>query len=151
MKISLEQIKKLREETGAPIMECRLALEKYEGDEKKAKEWLRAKGLEKADKKSEREVKAGRIESYTHLDGKIGVLVEVLCETDFVARNKDFKDFVHELALQVAAMAPKNVEELLKQPWIRDESKKISDLVKEKIAQFGENIVIKRFERFALF
>lgn len=150
MKISIDQVKKLRKETGAPIMECRTALEKYEGDEKKAKEWLKAKGLEKAEKKSQRKVGAGLVEAYTHTDGKIGVLIEVLCETDFVARNTDFKNFVHELALQVAAMEPKNIDELLGQPWIRDETKKISDLVKEKIAQFGENIKISRFERFVL-
>ncbi len=149
-KITIDQVKKLREETGAPIMECRIALEKYEGSEKKAKEWLKAKGLEKADKKSQRKVGAGLVEAYTHTDGKIGVLVEVLCETDFVARNEDFKNFVHELALQVAAMNPKNIEELLEQSWIRDETKKISDLLKEKIAQFGENIKISRLERFVL-
>ena len=150
MKISIDQVKKLRKETGAPIMECRTALEKYEGDGKKAKEWLKAKGLEKAEKKSQRKVGAGLVEAYTHTDGKIGVLIEVLCETDFVARNQDFKNFAHELALQVASMNPKNIDELLSQPWIRDETKKISDLVKEKIAQFGENIKISRFERFEL-
>lgn len=150
MKVSVDQVKKLRAQTGAPIMECRVALEKYEGDEKKAKEWLKAKGLEKAEKKSQRKVGAGLVEAYTHTDGKIGVLIEVLCETDFVARNQDFKNFAHELALQVASMNPKNIDELLSQPWIRDETKKISDLVKEKIAQFGENIKISRFERFAL-
>lgn len=127
-----------------------MALEKYEGDEKKAKEWLKAKGLEKAEKKLQRKVGAGLVEAYTHTDGKIGVLIEVLCETDFVSRNPDFKNFVHELALQVASMNPENVEKLLEQPWIRDETKKISDLVKEKIAQFGENIIIHQFERFAL-
>ena len=150
MKVSVDQVKKLRAQTGAPIMECRTALEKYEGDEKKAKEWLKAKGLEKAEKKSQRKVKAGLIEAYTHTDGKIGSLVEVCCETDFVSRNPDFKNFVHELALQVAAMNPKNIEELLEQPWIRDETKKISDLVKENVAKFGENIVIRKFERFVL-
>lgn len=150
MKITIDQVKNLREKTGAPIMECRIALEKYGGDEKKAKDWLKAKGLEKAEKKSQRKVGAGLVEAYTHMDGKIGSLIEVLCETDFVSRNPDFKNFVHELALQVAAMNPKNIKELLEQPWIRDETKKISDLVKEKIAQFGENIKISRFERFAL-
>lgn len=150
MKISISQVKKLREQTGAPIMECRVALRQAQGKLDMAKEILRKKGLEKADKKSQRKVGAGLVEAYTHTDGKIGVLVEVLCETDFVSRNPDFKNFVHELALQVAAMNPKNVDELLSQPWIRDETKKVSDLVKEKIAQFGENIKISRLERFAL-
>ncbi len=149
-KITLDQIKKLREQTSAPIMECRIALEKYEGDEKKAIEWLRAKGLERADKKASREVKAGLVESYTHTTGKVGVLVEVACETDFVARNEQFRNLCHELVLQIASMEPKNVKELLGQEYIRDPQKKVGDLVKETIGKLGENIVIRRFERFEL-
>ncbi|MFZ5366222.1 MAG: translation elongation factor Ts [Patescibacteria group bacterium] len=149
-RITIDQIKQLRAQTGAPIMECRTALEKYEGDEKKAQEWIRAKGLEKADKKAQRKVKSGLIEAYTHTDGRIGVLVEVGCETDFVSRNEEFKNFVHELCLQVAAMNPESVDELLKQPWIRDETKTIEGLVKETISRMGENIKINRFQRFEL-
>ncbi len=149
-KVNIEQIKKLREETGAGVMECKTALEECQGDEEKAKIWLKERGLEKADKKAQREVKAGLVSAYTHTDGKVGVLVEVFCETDFVARNEEFKHFAHELTLQVAAMAPKDTAELLEQPWIRDEARKIGDLLKEKIAQFGENIVIGRIFRFKL-
>lgn len=149
-KITTEQIKKLREETGAPVMECRQALEVSSGDEKKAKEYLRVKGVERAEKKSAREVKAGLVEAYTHAGGKIGVLVEVLCETDFVARNSEFKNLVHELALQVAAMNPVSVEELLEQEWIRDPSKKVGDLIKEAIGKIGENIKVSRISRIAL-
>jgi elongation factor Ts len=150
MKISMEEIKKLREETEAPVVECRAALENANGDMAKAKEWLKAKGLERAAKKGEREVKAGLVETYSHGAGRVGVLVEVACETDFVSRNEDFKTLAHELCLQVASMNPKDVEELLAQPWIRDDKQTIGDLVKEKIAKFGENIIVKRIARFEL-
>lgn len=150
MAIILDQIKKLREITGAPVLECRQALEECGGDERKAVEWLRQKGMDRAEKKASREVKAGLIESYAHATGKVGVLVEVACETDFVARNEEFKNFAHELALQIASMAPKTVEELLKQEYIREPEKKIGDLLKETIGKIGENIVIRRFERFEL-
>jgi elongation factor Ts len=148
--ITVESIKQLREQTGAPVMECRTALEESGGDIKKAAEILKKKGIERAEKKGARETKAGLIETYTHLDGRIGVMVEVFCETDFVARNDEFKKLVHELALQVASMDPKNVEALLKQPWIRDESETVGDLVKETIGKLGENIKISRFQRFEL-
>lgn len=149
-KISMDQIKKLREETEAPVVECRAALENANGDMIKAKEWLKAKGLERAAKKGEREVKAGLVESYTHNGGKVGVLVEICCETDFVSRTEEFASLAHELCLQVASMNPKDVKELLIQPWIRDDKQTIGDLVKEKIAKFGENIIVRRIIRFQL-
>lgn len=148
--ITIEQIKKLRIATDMPVIDCRQALEEAQGDEEKALEFLKAKGAARAEKKAEREVKSGIIESYSHATGKIGVLVEVACETDFVARNEDFKTLCHELALQIASMAPKDVEELLKQDYIRDNSKKVSDLLKETIGKIGENIKIQRFVRFEL-
>ena len=148
--LKIDQIKELREQTGAPVLECRTALEECGGDEGKAIEWLRQKGMDRAEKKASREVKAGLVEAYTHATGKVGVLVEVACETDFVARNEQFKNFCHELALQIASMAPKNVAELLEQEYIREPDKKVGDLLKETIGKIGENIIIQRFERFEL-
>lgn len=148
--ITTEQIKKLREKTQAPVMECRTALREAQGKPEKALEILRKKGLERADKKASREVKAGLVESYTHTNGRVGVLVELLCETDFVARNEEFKKLAHELCLQVASMAPKNIEDLLAQEYIREPQKRVQDLLKETIGKLGENIVIRRFERFEL-
>ena len=148
--ISLDQIKKLRAKTKAGVMDCRQALEESQGDIVKAEKWLREKGLKTAAKKEGRQTKQGRIEVYSHGEGKIVGLVELLCETDFVARTQDFKDLAHELAMQVAAMEPKDKEELLKQPWIRDEAKTIEELVKELIAKTGENIKIGQIARFEL-
>lgn len=148
--VDIELLKKLRNETMAGIADCRKALEETKGDYEKAKKWIREKGLEKAAKKSDRETSQGLIESYIHQNGRVGALVEVLCETDFVARTDVFKSLVHEICMQAAAMNPKDVSELLKQEYIRDNSKTIEVLVKEAIAKLGENIVIKRFERFEI-
>lgn len=150
MKITTDQIKALREKTGAGILECRKSLEAAGGDEKKALEALKKKGLEIAEKKQERETKQGIMEAYSHNGGKVVSVVELLCETDFVARNEEFKTLAHEIAMQVAAMQPKNVEELLKQPYIRDVSKTIDDLVKEVIGKMRENLKINRIARFEL-
>lgn len=150
MKITIEQIKSLRAKTGAGIMESRTALEQTGGDEKKAYEILRQKGMEVAEKKKERETKQGVIECYSHAGGKIVAVVEVLCETDFVARNEEFKKLAHEVAMQVSAMNPKSVEELLDQEYIRDASKKIKDLLNELIGKIRENIKINRIARFEL-
>ena len=150
MAITIDQIKSLREKTGAGIMESRRALEQTNGDEKKALEILKQKGLEVAAKKQERETKQGLIETYSHSGGKVVSIVELLCETDFVARNEDFKALAHELAMQVAAMNPKSVEELVGQEYIRDSSKKISDLLNDIISKIRENIKIGRIARFEL-
>ncbi len=107
------------------------------------------KGIDKALSKADRQVKAGMVDVYSHA-GKVGVLVELLCETDFVAKTVEFKNLAHELGMQVAAMNPKDVDSLLKQEYIRDASKTIGDLVKETIAKVGENIVVKRFIRYEL-
>lgn len=147
--MSIEDIKKLREETGAGIADCREALKEADGDLKKAKELLKKKGLDKASSKAAREVKSGLVETYSH-GGKVGVLVEVLCETDFVARTEDFKNLAHELTLQIASMNPASVEELLSQEYIRDNSLTIDQLIKGVIGKLGENIQIGRFERIAL-
>jgi len=148
--ISLEQIQKLREVCGAGVMECRNALNETGGDEKKALEVLKKKGRDIAEKKKEREVKSGLIEAYSHAGGKVVAVVELLCETDFVARNEQFKALAHELAMQVAAMKPKDVEELLKQEYIREATKTVGDLLNELIGKIKENIQVGRIARFEL-
>lgn len=146
MKITAQQIKDLREKTQAGFSDCKNALEEASGDMKKAEEILRKKGFERAAKKADRETKAGIVESYVH-GGRIGVLVSLLCETDFVARTDEFKHLAHEIALQVSSMNPKDVKSLLSQEYIRDSSKTIEELVKETIAKLGENIQIGEFKR----
>ncbi len=149
MEITLDQIKKLRELTGAGIADCKEALSASKGDLEKAKEYLKQKGFDKAAKKTDREVGAGIVEVYSH-GGKVGVLVELMCETDFVAKTEDFKNLAHELALQIASMKPESVEDLLKQEYIRDGSQTIEQLIKSVIGKLGENIQVGRFERIAL-
>jgi len=162
--ITKDQIASLREATGAGIMDCKRALEETSGDAEQAKRILREKGLASAAKKTGREARQGLVDAYIHAGGRVGVLVEVNCETDFVARTDQFRTLVREIAMQVAAMNPQRVgnEEssdgqseddsppLLRQAWIRDPGKTIQDLVTEGIAQLGENIVIRRFARFEL-
>jgi len=148
--INVDQIKKLRSQIGAGIADIKQALEEAGGDEKKAKAILRQKGLDKAAKKAERETGAGVVEAYIHANKQSGTIIVLTCETDFVARNDDFQKLAHEIAMQVCAMSPKDVKSLLEQPWIRDESKKIGDLVKEAIAKFGENIKIKEIKKFQI-
>ena len=150
MPVDITLLKRLREETQVSIADCRKALEETNGNFEKAKEWLAKHGFEKAAKKSDRETSQGLIESYVHQNGRVGVMVEILCETDFVARTDEFKKLAHEVAMQVAAMSPKDVDTLLKQEYIRDGSKTIEGLIKESIAKTGENIVVKRFSRLEL-
>jgi elongation factor Ts len=150
MVIDIKQIKKLRDETQASIADCRLVLEEAKGNYEKAVELLKKKGIERAEKKATRETAQGLIESYIHQNGKVGVLVKVLCETDFVARTDDFKHLIHEIAMQITAMNPKNVDALLKQEYIRDGSITIENLIKQTIGKLGENIVVKEFTRFEI-
>ncbi|MEK7129509.1 MAG: translation elongation factor Ts [Patescibacteria group bacterium] len=150
MNISLDQLKKLREETGAGVSDCRQALEDAGGDLKKAKKLIRQRSVEKAAKKADREASQGIIESYVHATGTVGVLVELRCETDFVARTDDFKTLAHELALQIAAMKPKTVKELLAGSYIRDASITIEVVIKQTIAKVGENITVARFTRMEM-
>src|SRR3989344_2923701 len=150
MKISIGEVKKLREKTGAGIADCRKALQESGSDFKKAEELLKSRGAQIASKKADRATGQGLVETYIHMGGKVGTMVEVNCETDFVAKTEEFKNLAHEVAMQVAAMDPKDVEELSKQEYIRDSSKTIDDLVKEVIAKVGENIKISRFIRFEL-
>lgn len=148
MTITADQIKKLREKTGAGIMDCRKALEESKGDQKKAEELLQSWGIEKAGKKEGRETKQGVVSSYIHANGTVGALVELYCETDFVARTEDFNNLAHEICMQVAAMNPESISELEKQPYIRDNKLNVSELVKKTIAKLGENIKIGRIARF---
>jgi elongation factor Ts len=148
--VNLELLKKLRTETGISLADCRKALEATDNDYKKALEWLNKHGIEKAEKKSDRSTSQGLIESYMHQTGRVGTIIEVLCETDFVARTNEFKQLVKEIAMHITAMKPKDVEALLKQEYVRDPSKTIETLVKETIAKTGENIVVKRFHRFEI-
>ncbi|AMM41901.1 elongation factor Ts [Candidatus Desulfofervidus auxilii] len=195
MTITTAQIKELRERTGAGIMDCKKALEKAQGNLEKAIDELRKKGLAKAKKRAGRTAKEGLVHAYIHAGGKIGVLVEVNCETDFVARTEAFQNFVKEIAMQIAAtnplvvnkeeLSPKIIERekeiyhqqaiasgkpekiidrivegklqkffeeacLIEQPYIRDPSIKIKDLLNELVAKTGEKIVVRRFVRFQL-
>lgn len=150
MKANAQDIKKLREMTSAGFADCKSALEETNGDLKKAEELLKKKGIAKAAKKGDRATGSGLVETYVHLNGKIGVVLSVLCETDFVARTDEFKHLAHEIAMQIAAMNPENNEKLLKQEYIRDGSKTIEDLVKENIAKLGENIQIGNFSRIEI-
>ena len=150
MKVSVDLIRKLREETGAPVIRVKKVLEEFKGDEKKALVVLKKEGFEKAAKREGRETGQGKVFAYTHHTGRVACLVELLCETDFVARNELFTDLGKSLALQVASMKPKNVKDLLGQEFIKDPSKKISDLVREVIAKTGENIKIGKVERIEI-
>jgi elongation factor Ts len=165
LQISTATIKDLREKTGAGVMDCKKALTDAQGDIEKAIEILNQRGVSLARKKAERVAEQGIIEAYVHPGGKIGVLVEVNCETDFVARTDEFKELAHNLALQAASMCPKCVSPdemsegsdedpsaacLLLQPYIKDPNKTIQDIVTEAIAKVGENIKIRRFIRYEL-
>ena len=146
-KINVELIKKLREETGAPIVRVKEVLEAFEGDEGKALEVLRKEGFEKAEKRVDRETGQGKIFTYSHHTGKIVAVVELLCETDFVAKNELFETLGKDIAMQAASMGEENIKE---QEFIKDPSKRISDLVKGVIAKTGENVRIGRVIRVEL-
>lgn len=195
MKITADMIKALRAETNAGVLDCRKALEESNGDFQKAVEWLREKGMATAANRSDREASNGTIEIYSHGGGRVGVMVEVNCETDFVARSEQFRTLAHEIALQIAANSPRYVraedipaaelqsekdkaqarekEEgksaadiekvvegyiskyqdevcLLRQPYIRDDSMTVEKLIMQNVAAIGENVVVRRFQRWEL-
>lgn len=195
MAITTDMIKELREATGAGILDCRKALEQANGDMKAAVDFLREKGLATAAKRSGRMAAEGVVEMYSHGNGRVGVMVEVNCETDFVGRSEEFRTFAHEVALQIAATSPLYIKEedipasvleheesiakarakeegkpeniipkivegymnkfkdevvLMRQPYIRDESVTIAAMLNQKIAATGENIIVRRFARYAL-
>lgn len=145
---NIKEIKKLREETGAGVLEVKTALEKHKGDYKKAKEELMKKAAKKAEKKAGRTAGDGLVHSYIHAGGKVGSLVWIACETDFVAKTEDFKKLCNEIAMQICTESYKDVKELEKSEYMRDPSKKIIDLVNEVTAKVGEKIVIKDFAKF---
>jgi len=162
--ITLDRIKELRERTGAGVMDCKRALEKCGGDLDQAQAILAEQGVASAAKKASRETAQGLIESYIHA-GRIGAVVEVNCETDFVARTEEFKDLAHNIAMQIVAANPQVVSEdqlpeghaglpteavLLLQPYIKDPSKSVRQLINETIGKTGENIQVRRFARFEL-
>jgi len=193
--VTIDKIKQIREETGVSVAECKKALEETKVDVNTAKEILRKWGKTLAGKKAEREVKAGIVESYIHPNKKVGVILDIRCESDFVARNEEFRKLAHEICLQIAALKPSFVREedipeeilekekeiyqeqskgadkpkqiivqiiegklkkykeevsLFSQPWIRDETKTIKDLVEEYIGKLGENIIIEKFNRYEI-
>jgi len=151
MAISIEQIKQLREETGAGVLDCRKALETYGGDFEKAKEYLREKGLAKAAKRADRVTAEGMLELYSHGNGRVGVMVEVNCETDFVARSESFRKFAHEVALQIAAGAPKYIRvEDVPPEVLEQEGEKARNLarVEGKPEKVIERIVEGKLEKF---
>lgn len=172
--VAVDEIKSLRETTGAGVMECKRALAECQGDATQAVKWLQEKGLGKAADKSGRDASEGLVEAYIHNAGRLGVLVEINCETDFVARNEQFKEFAHSIAMHIAAAGPAFVSEkdvpadlldgleeaekktflkekvLLNQGFIRDESTPVGQILTDMITKTGENIVIRRFARFGL-
>jgi elongation factor Ts len=195
MEITTEMIKELRAATGAGMLDCRKALQEADGDYQKAVDFLREKGMATAAKRADRDASNGAVELYSHGGGRVGVMVEVNCETDFVARSEQFRNLAHEIALQIAAGAPRYVREeeipqtvldheaeiarartkeegkpdavaekivagrlekfkdevvLLRQAYIRDENVKVEQLVMQNIAAIGENVIIRRFQRWEL-
>lgn len=149
-KIDIITIKKLRDETQAPILEIKKALEKANGDFQKARLELKKWSNEKAAKKKGEATFQGIVEAYVHAGGTVGSLIVLTCQTDFVARTADFKNLAHELAMQVASMNPKDEKDLLSQTYIRDSKKTIKALVDETIAKLGENIIVKKITRFSI-
>lgn len=195
MEITTEMIKQLRAATSAPMLDCRKALQEANGDFDKAVDWLREKGMATAAKRSDRDASNGVVELYSHGNGRVGVMVEINCETDFVARNEQFRTLAHEIALQIAASSPRyiTVEEipaseleheaeiararakeegkpdnvlekivegriekfkdevcLMRQAYIRDESITIEKLILQNVAAIGENVIVRRFQRWEL-
>lgn len=150
MAVTMDQIKQLREATGAGVMDAKKALEESNGDMAKAKEWIRQKGLARAEKKSaERDATEGIVVTYVHMN-RVGAMVELSCETDFVARNDEFQNLGREVAMQVASMAPESVEELMDMQYNRNPKITIAELVKELSGKIGEKMEVKRFVRYAV-
>jgi len=146
----LDKIKHLREVTGVSVMICKKALEEAGGDEAKALEILREKAGDIAIKKSKREAKQGVVAAYIHSNKKLGVLVELRCETDFVAKNKDFQEVAHNIAMHIAASEPGSISALLSQQYIKNLDITVEEYIKSAIQKFGENIEVSRFTRYEL-
>lgn len=150
MNISTKKIKELREKTGAGISDVKRALEESGGDAEKAYLWIEEKLGSIASKKSLRETRSGLVDSYIHSNGRMGALVEFFCETDFVARNPEFRALAHDIAMHIAAMNPESAEALLGQPFVKDERKTTGEIISEAVGKFGENIKVGKFTRFEI-
>ena len=146
----IEKVKKLRNKTGVSIALCNKALTQSDGDLKKAEKILAQWGNEIAKTKANRLTKEGAIAAYVHHNNKVAAMVLLQCETDFVAKNKEFQKLAYEIAMQVAAMKPKSIKELLKQEYIRDSKKSVGSLIKESVTKLGENIIISEFTRLSV-
>lgn len=146
--INIKDIKQLRDQTQASVADCRRALEESGGDYQKALKWLKKRGAKIAQNKAGRPTGAGIVDTYIHHTLTSGATVVVGSETDFVARNREFQQFAHDIAQQVTATGTEQVDKLLNEPWIKDETKTIGDLLKEQIAKFGENITIQEVKKF---
>ncbi|MBI2068567.1 MAG: elongation factor Ts [Candidatus Yanofskybacteria bacterium] len=146
--VNTDKIKQLRDSTGLPLGQIKRAIDEAGGDEAKAREILKAQGVAVAAKKSSREVKEGVIDSYIHANKKLGAMVEVLCETDFVARNVEFQKLAHDLAMHIAAARPETPDGLMAQPFVKDPAITIKELINQYVAKLGENIQVGRFEIF---
>lgn len=148
---SVEKIKKLRDKTAVSIAECKKALNETDGDLEEAEKLLKERGEKVSNKRADKATSEGLIDAYIHANGKVGVLLELGCETDFVAKSDDFKELAHELCLQIAAVDPEEVKESFKeQPWIKDQEKTIEDLTNKYIAKLGEKIIIKKYTRYQI-
>jgi elongation factor Ts len=165
LQVDVDSIRALRDRTGAGIMDCKRALQSAAGDLDQAEELLKQQGIASASKKASRETNQGIVDSYIHSGGRIGAMVELNCETDFVARTDDFQALAHDLAMQVAAMAPAYLDSgdipagvegnpqeacLMQQPFIKDPTMTVQDLVNETVGKLGENVRVRRFSRFSL-
>ena len=165
MEVTVELVRTLRERTGAGVMECKNALVANQGDIEKAAETLKLEGFAQVAKRSDRVTNQGLVEAYVHTGGRVGAMVELGCETDFVARTAEFKKLAHDIAMQVAAMGPVYVDEseiedgddrpaaqvsLLRQPFIKDNSSSVGEVIQEIAAKLGENVRVLRFARLAL-
>ncbi len=148
--VTTKQIKKLRDATGVSVMQCKKALDESRGDIEEATRILKKASSDFATKKGDRALGAGTLAAYIHATGTIGVMTEVLCETDFVAKNEDFKKLAYDIAMHISAMNPEDVKELLGQEYIKDSGKTIKNLVEEAIQKFGENIEISQFIRYSI-
>jgi len=146
--ISAQQIKELREKTGAGVSEVKKALEESGGDVAAARAAIERRLGSMAGKRAGRETRAGVIDAYIHANGRVGAMAHISCETDFVARNPEFKRLAHDITMQIAAMEPADIAGLQEQPFIKDPNKKISEIINEAIGRFGENIKVERFERY---
>lgn len=146
----MDQIKKLREITGARILDCQKALQEADGDLDKAIVAVEAKGLARAEKNQDRETKVGYIATYTHNTGMVAAMVEILCETDFVAQNEEFRQMTRDIAMQVTAVGAESVEDLLQQDFIKDPEKTVELVIKSLSGKIGEKMILSRFERFAI-